>query len=206
MSGMALDIDTDTAKQKASVRYICSRRSKLCSRQSESELYPKTDKALFSPIRERVISKDGQSSVLANQRASYIQRRTKLCFRQSESELYPKTDSSVLVSQRESYIQRRTKLFSPIRKRVISWLFYIDYLFLCSNSSQIVLCILFNLFCCHVLDYRQAAELNQGLGASATQQAVVQSFLRNFDQVRPEHIFRLMLATWSEFPTSLICG
>ena len=103
MSGMALDIDTDTAKQKASVRYICSRRSKLCSRQSESELYPKTDKALFSPIRERVISKDGQSSVLGNQRASYIQRQTALfssirerviskdgqsCSRQSESELY----------------------------------------------------------------------------------------------------------------------
>ena len=105
MSGMALDIDTDTAKQKASVRYICSRRSKLCSRQSESELYPKTDKALFSPIRERVISKDGQSSVLANQRASYIQRRSKLCSRQSESELYPKTDKA---------------LFSAIRERVIS--------------------------------------------------------------------------------------
>ena len=30
---------------------------------------------------------------------------------------------------------------------------------------------------------RQAADLNRGLGASATQQAVVQSFLRNFDQV-----------------------
>lgn len=30
---------------------------------------------------------------------------------------------------------------------------------------------------------RQAAKLNQGLGASATQQAVVQSFLKNFDQV-----------------------
>ncbi|XP_031569552.1 uncharacterized protein LOC116304042 [Actinia tenebrosa] len=29
---------------------------------------------------------------------------------------------------------------------------------------------------------RQAAKLNQGLGASATQQAVVQSFLKNFDQ------------------------
>ncbi|KAL9955567.1 hypothetical protein ACROYT_G036906 [Oculina patagonica] len=29
---------------------------------------------------------------------------------------------------------------------------------------------------------RQAADLNRGLGASATQQAVVQSFLRNFDQ------------------------
>lgn len=31
---------------------------------------------------------------------------------------------------------------------------------------------------------RQAADLNRGLGASATQQAVVQSFLRNFDQVK----------------------
>ena len=30
---------------------------------------------------------------------------------------------------------------------------------------------------------RQAADLNRGLGASATQQAVVQSFLKNFDQV-----------------------
>ena len=34
---------------------------------------------------------------------------------------------------------------------------------------------------------RQAADLNSGLGASATQQAVVQSFLRNFDQVSREY-------------------
>ena len=31
--------------------------------------------------------------------------------------------------------------------------------------------------------HRQAADLNRGLGASATQQAVVQSFLKNYDQV-----------------------
>ena len=51
-------------------------------------------------------------------------------------------------------------------------------LWLVSLSQKLKLIILTSF---HV--YRQAADLNHGLGASATQQAVVQSFLRNFDQV-----------------------